>query len=198
MTPFLGAINGHANGTAPQTNTDMLLDGTRAALNHLLIRARAHLPAECLPHLARAHFSTANTGTPYFPSPLKQTEAISALKAVEAAVAASIADLGNASVHERKINVDLERASAFLFSTYLATVGGMDKAHPKVKKYLKGKPYSDIHFFSPVDLFADLYQTPTFSKHSPYFTVGFLQTYTRRRFLVNISIFMGLWKLRKP
>ena len=140
MTPFLGAINEHANGGAPRDNTaNTLLDGTRAALDHLLIRARAHLPAECLPHLARAHFSTANTGTPYFPSPLKQTEAISALKAVEAAVAASIADLANAPVHERKINVDLERASAFLFSTYLATVGGFDKAHPKVKKYLKGE-----------------------------------------------------------
>ena len=32
----------------------------------------------------------------------------------------------------------LERATAFLFSTYLATVGGLDKSNPKVKNILKG------------------------------------------------------------
>jgi hypothetical protein len=136
MTPFLGTGHGSANGTTAPHYT--LLDGTRSALKHLLERARAQIPEECLSHIDRVHFSTANTGTPYFPSPLKQTEAISALKAVEAGVAASIADLAN-ELQDRKINVDLERASAFLFSTYLATVGGMNKAHPKVKKLLKGE-----------------------------------------------------------
>jgi hypothetical protein len=132
MTPYL---TGAASASPPPTNT--LLEGTYAALDYLLQQAAAHLPEECLPHIARTQFSTANTGSPYFPSALKQTEAISALKAVEAGVAASIADL-RANVPARRVNVDLERASAFLFSTYLTTVGGMDKAHPKVKKYLKG------------------------------------------------------------
>lgn len=146
MTPFLGALDGYANGTVTHANgtttasSNTLLDGTQAALKHLLQRASAQLPPECLPHVARTHFSTANTGSPYFPSPLKQTEAISALKAVEAGLAASIADLANTPVPHRQINVDLERASAFLFSTYLATVDGLDKAHPKVKKYLKSRP----------------------------------------------------------
>jgi hypothetical protein len=46
----------------------------------------------------------------------------------------------------RSINVDLERATAFLFSTYLATVGGMDKSNPKVKKLLKGWSYSSLQY----------------------------------------------------
>ena len=133
----MGDTNGHTNGTAPQSKST-LLDGTNSALKHLLNRAQAQLPEECLAHVSRVNFSTANTGRPYFPGPLKQTEAISALKAVEAGVAASIADLG-IKAQERRINVDLERASAFLFSTYLATVDGLDKANPKVKKYLKGR-----------------------------------------------------------
>jgi hypothetical protein len=138
MTPYLGAegtSNGH-NGTAANDD-NALLAGTRTALQHLLTKAKQQLPAESLPHIASVEFSTANTGSPYFPSPLKQTEAISALKAVEAGVASSIADLKDGST-TRSINVDMERATAFLFSTYLATVGGMDKANPMAKKLLKG------------------------------------------------------------
>lgn len=137
MTPYLGSDttqNGNTNGTSGVYD---LLDGTKAALEQLLVKAKDNLPGECIPHISRVHFSTANTGSPYFPSPLKQTEAITALKAVEAGVASAIADLRDGP-ETRSIDVDLERATAFLFSTYLATVGGMDKAHPKVKKLLKG------------------------------------------------------------
>lgn len=134
MTPYLGS---ESNGTSGKLELYSLLDGTKTALEQLLARAKDNLPQEALPHISRIHFSTANTGTPYFPSPLKQTEAITALKAVEAGVASAIADLKDGST-TRSIDVDLERATAFLFSTYLATVGGMDKAHPKVKKLLKG------------------------------------------------------------
>ncbi|KAF2680297.1 CoA-transferase family III [Lentithecium fluviatile CBS 122367] len=156
MTPFLGARNGDSNGTLSPNYT--LLDGTRSALKHLLDRVKDQLPEECLAHIDHVDFSTANTGSPYFPSPLKQTEAISALKAVEAGVAASIADLASES-RERKINVDLERASAFLFSTYLATVGGMNKAHPKVKKLLKDTDLLQAQSILYRRLSANLYET---------------------------------------
>jgi hypothetical protein len=138
MTPYLGTqrIVNDLENRVPSTST--ILSGTRLALEQLLAKAKEHLPEECLSHVAKVNFSTANTGSPYFPSPLKQTEAISALKAVEAGVASAIADLrkGPKAI---KINVDLERATAFLFSTYLATVGGMDKPNPRVKKLLKGR-----------------------------------------------------------
>src|SRR4051812_27653581 len=107
MTPFIGAGSGSLNQHATQGYT--LLEGTRSALQHLLARAKGQFPEECLQHIARVGFSTANdSGTPYFPSPLKQTEAISAIKVVEAGVAAAIADI-SLGAKERSINVDLER-----------------------------------------------------------------------------------------
>lgn len=72
------------------------------------------------------------------PCPFKETEATSALKAVEACVAAAIADLRFSS-KRRKIDVDTERATCFLFSAYLSTVDGMDKANPNVLSRLKGQ-----------------------------------------------------------
>ncbi|KAH3909237.1 hypothetical protein HBI56_187560 [Parastagonospora nodorum] len=157
MTPYLGESPERTlSSDASQSN--VLLSGTRSALQQLLDKAEDHLPAESLPHINRVQFTTANTGSPYFPSPLKQTEAISALKAVEAGVASAIADLKDAS-SVRKINVDLERATAFLFSTYLATVGGMDKAHPKVKKLLKDTDLLKAQSVLYRRLSANLYET---------------------------------------
>lgn len=137
MTPYLGSGQCGTDLDVGASESNSLLAGTRSALQQLLDKVKDNLPEECLPHIAKVHFSTANTGSPYFPSPLKQTEAITALKAVEAGVASTIADL-SAGPKERRINVDLERATAFLFSTYLATVGGLDKSNPKVKNILKG------------------------------------------------------------
>jgi hypothetical protein len=137
MTPYLGAESPSDTANGDSSHENALLTGTRSALRQLLSKAEGQLPPESLSHITRVNFSTANTGSPYFPCPLKQTEAISALKAVEAGVASSIADLKDGST-VRSVNVDMERATAFLFSTYLATVGGMDKANPKVKKLLKG------------------------------------------------------------
>lgn len=136
MAPYLGA-DGMASDQA-MDGTNLLLEGTHTALQQLLAKATGQLPEASLLHIKRARFSTANTGSPYFPSPLKQTEAISALKAVEAGVASAIASLQDGSTSQN-ISVDLERATAFLFSTYLATVGGFDKAHPKAKTLLKGQ-----------------------------------------------------------
>lgn len=135
MAPYLGAEH---NQNTQATQPNALLSGTRTALEQLLSKAKDNLPQEALPHIANVKFSTANTGSPYFPSPLKQTEAISALKAVEAGVASAIADLHD-DQKDRHIAVDLERATAFLFSTYLTTVGGLDKSNPKVRNLLKGK-----------------------------------------------------------
>ncbi|KAF2634879.1 CoA-transferase family III [Massarina eburnea CBS 473.64] len=158
MMPFMGATNDDGSSASTPHGSSALLDGTRLALDHLLAQADGQLPKECLSHIKNVDFSTANTGSPYFPSPLKQTEAISALKAVEASVAASIADLSD-EVRKRSINVDLERASAFLFSTYLATVGGMDKANPKVKKLLKDTDLLQAQSVLYRRLSANLYET---------------------------------------
>lgn len=75
---------------------------------------------------------------PYFPIPLKQTEVASALKAIEGCLASAVADLKHGSHQERRITVNLEKATAFLFQAYQATVGGHGKLDSEVKKYLKG------------------------------------------------------------
>lgn len=84
---------------------------------------------------------------PYFPIPFKETETTAVLKAVEAAVAAAILDARNGVDVERRITIDLERTTAFLFQAYLATVGGLGKLDPEVKHLLKGLPFFLFSFF---------------------------------------------------
>jgi hypothetical protein len=74
----------------------------------------------------------------YFPIPFKETETTAALKAVEALVASSIADL-RFGKRQRHIEVNLEQTTCFLFQTYLATIDGLGKYSPGVKSKLKGK-----------------------------------------------------------
>lgn len=82
------------------------------------------------------------TGTrdrPYFPIPFKETELSAALKAVEGCVASSLADerFGNETAG-RRIVVDQEKTTAFLFQAYLARVGGLGKLDKNVRSFLKG------------------------------------------------------------
>ena len=72
-----------------------------------------------------------------FPCPLKQTEAMSALKAVEIALVATIADLQEAR-QSGSISLSVERMACSLFAAYLCTIDGMWKGHPDVATKLKG------------------------------------------------------------
>jgi hypothetical protein len=129
----------HTNGSRESNNgtaSYSMLEETKKAVETLLKLAKCQIPHECQQAIRDVKFTTANTGTPDFPCPFKETEAAGALKAVEAGIASSIADLA-LGPEKRKATVDLERASAFLFSTYLATIGGLDKGKPESKKLLK-------------------------------------------------------------
>lgn len=68
------------------------------------------------------------------PCPLKQCETVSALKAVEASIANAIGKLRFQI--EQKVEIDLQHATLFLFMAYLATVDGLGKLDPEVKKKL--------------------------------------------------------------
>lgn len=114
-----------------------MLEETEKTLETLLQLAKDQIPQECRRLIADATFETANTGSPYFPCPFKETEAMSALKAVEAGIAASIANLIEGE-RDRRLVVNLERASAFVFSAYLSTIGGMSKGNKAVTSVLKG------------------------------------------------------------
>jgi hypothetical protein len=141
MAPSL--LNGDGSGdsiylSGSARKSYSMLAETHKALEKLLQLANNQLPSECIELITAAEFTTSNPGTPDFPCPVKETEAAGALKAVEAGVAAAIANL-RLGEQKRKIVVDLERASCFLFSAYVAAVGGYEKGNPKSRALLKGE-----------------------------------------------------------
>ncbi|KAF9895407.1 hypothetical protein FE257_000313 [Aspergillus nanangensis] len=73
----------------------------------------------------------------YFPIPFKETETLAALKGVEGALAAALANLRYGSDQPRDVKVNLERATAFGCQAYMAKVAGLSKLDPEVKKKLK-------------------------------------------------------------
>lgn len=81
---------------------------------------------------------TGSHDKPYFPIPFKETETTAALKAIEGSVAALLADEKEGK-QDRKIEVNQEKTTAFLFQAYLARVGGLGKLDKDVRKLLKGK-----------------------------------------------------------
>ncbi|GME28013.1 CoA-transferase family III [Neofusicoccum parvum] len=158
MVATNGAPNGAAAANGHSDAAYSMEAETRKSLDSLLQLAKTQIPAECRTIIEKTTFTTANTGSPYFPCPFKETETTSALKAVEAGMAAAIADLVYGE-KERKVTVDLDRASSFLFSAYLSTVGGMNKAHPKVKSILKDTDLLQAQSILYRRLSANLYET---------------------------------------
>jgi hypothetical protein len=73
----------------------------------------------------------------YFPIPFKETETTAALKAVEALVANSLANL-RWGPKSRKVEINLERTTCFLIQTYLSTIDGLGKYDSGIKAKLKG------------------------------------------------------------
>lgn len=95
------------------------------------------LPPEIVSALEHNVTFTSSRDFPYFPIPFKESELAAALKAIEASVASALAGLKDESPKDRRITVNLERTTAFLFQAYLATVGGQGKLDKGVKRFLK-------------------------------------------------------------
>jgi len=115
-------------------------DGASAALQALLASCHAQLPAPCLKHVQNVHFTSSSPSgeAVFFPCPLKEQELVAATKALEACLAAAIADLRYGS-ERRLIEVDVDKTACFLMSAYLTTVDGMDKADAAVKHKIPGE-----------------------------------------------------------
>jgi len=137
--------NGATNLNGAASHRYSMRNETWRALEKLLQLAKSQIPPECCPLIADTSFTTSNTSYPDFPCPFKETEAIGALKAVEGGIAAAIANL-RYGAQARTVTVDLGRASCFLFSTYVAAVGGYDKGNPKSRTLLKGEHCRRIMF----------------------------------------------------
>ncbi|KAL6701568.1 CoA-transferase family III domain-containing protein [Trichoderma pleuroticola] len=97
---------------------------------------------------------------PYFPIPFKETETTAALKAIEASVASLLADTRQeGQVPGRKILVNLEKTTAFLFQAYLARVGGYGKLDKGVKSMLKDTDFLQAQSDPYRRMSANLYAT---------------------------------------
>ena len=117
-----------------------LTDGTKSALKSLLDVSSEEIPDGFYDYIKRVRFhSVEGEGRISLPCPFKETEAVSALKAVEAAAVAALTDLRYGH-EERNITIDFERAATFLFAAYISTVDGMGKGDPNVKAKLPGIP----------------------------------------------------------
>ncbi|KAL2074527.1 hypothetical protein VTL71DRAFT_8305 [Oculimacula yallundae] len=138
-----------------------VLDGSRKATSYLKEVAGNQIPPEIAQHLEDVTLTTSTDGTQiYFPCPFKETEATVALKSVEAASVAALAQLRFPDdARKRKIEVDLERTATFLFSTYIATIAGMGKQDPNVKSKLKNTDLLKAQAILYRRLSANLYET---------------------------------------
>lgn len=115
-----------------------LESGTLAALEALLERSRNEIPEAFREHVGQVTFHSAERESRIsLPCPFKETEAVSALKAVEAGAVAALTDLRHGK-QSRKISIDFERAACFLFAAYISTIDGMGKGNPNVKSKLIG------------------------------------------------------------
>ncbi|KAG4025932.1 hypothetical protein MFRU_048g00430 [Monilinia fructicola] len=152
-------MSASTNNIGADTKPYSVIDGAKEATRTLQQLTGSELPSEILKHLENVTFTTATDGTQiYFPCPFKETEATVALKSVEASVVAAIGDLRYGE-QKRKIEINLEQTAIFLFSTYIATIAGMNKQHPDVKSKLKDTDLLKAQAILYRRLSANLYET---------------------------------------
>ncbi|KAI9833037.1 MAG: hypothetical protein M1819_003870 [Sarea resinae] len=145
--------------TPDETSNYSVLDGARQAIDQALRLAGDQIPQEIRSQVAQLSFSSANANSKvYLPCPFKETEAAVALKSLEACAAAAIADL-RYQVKPRRITVDAELATVFLFSAYVSTLNGLGKADPEVKVLLKDTDLLKAQSILYRRLSANLYET---------------------------------------
>jgi hypothetical protein len=129
-------VNGYTSGTRDTPYS--VIEGAKQATEALRQAVGDQLPSEVLQHVGDVNLATATNGSQiYFPCPFKETEATVALKSIEASAIAAIADL-RFGEKRRVIEINLEQTACFLFSTYIATIGGLWKQDKDVKAKLKG------------------------------------------------------------
>ena len=126
------------DGHHPQPRYSVVKE-SRFALERLVDLCAHLLPQRVLQNVQNVDFVPSPGGERvYFPCPLKEVEATAAIKALEGAVAAAIADLQD-DRKPRSVSVDMDKIACFLMSTYLTTVDGLGKMDPDVKLKLIGQ-----------------------------------------------------------
>lgn len=139
---------------------------------------------------------TSTRDAPYFPIPFKETETTAALKAIEGAVASLLAKTVEGELQPKKINVDLEKTTAFLCQAYMAKVGGLGKLDPGVKALLKGTSIRHNCWLSGQG--TNDHKIRICCRPSQILTAACQPTCMRLRTLESIITFMDLWRLQQP
>ncbi|SPQ22319.1 77fa5a5c-196a-474c-9865-0bd20da78203 [Thermothielavioides terrestris] len=134
--------------------------GAKDALAKLCLACRTELPEAILAFADAVEITSASGkgDEVHFPCPLREQEAVTAIKALEACAAAAIAQL-RYGMESKKIRIDVDRVSAFLMSAYLTTLDGMDKADPRIRERI---PDTDLNQAQSVlyrRMSANLYRT---------------------------------------
>ncbi|KAI1766351.1 CoA-transferase family III [Hypoxylon sp. FL1150] len=135
-------------------------EGSRDAFTHLWKSTETEVPNEFLQYVDRVVFrkSTVSGDAVCFPCPLRQQEAVAALKALEGCAAAAIADVRGPK-QEREISVALENVASFLMSTYITNIDGLDKCDPRAKERIPDTDLNQAQSILYRRLSAGLYKT---------------------------------------
>ncbi len=111
----------------------------REALQVLIKSSRLQLPETFIDYTNNIKFLHGSAGDVVcFPCPLQEQEAASALKALEGAAVAAIADLIENRTTGRSIEVHLDRVTCFLMSAYMVTINDKGKLDPGVQELVRG------------------------------------------------------------
>ncbi|KAK1756177.1 formyl-CoA:oxalate CoA-transferase [Echria macrotheca] len=134
--------------------------GALQALQALIQSCGLNIPEDFLRHVEYIAFTATNPGSDgvHFPTPLKEQDAMLAIKALEACAAAAIADLRYGG-DGRRIAVDVDKTSCFLMSAYLTSIDGMGKQHPGVKQKIPDTDLNQAQSILYRRLSANLYET---------------------------------------
>ena len=134
------------NGIVHPTSYDIVTE-SRTVFSTLLADPKLALPPAITAQAANVHIHGVG-GQPTIPTPWRETEAITATKALEACVALALAErrFRNHSTSEEgskvKASIDTDHATLALFMSYLSTVHGFGKWDKRSLPFLKP---TDIH-----------------------------------------------------
>ena len=122
------------------TDTYSVKGGASKALKELFKACHEQLPKKIPVSIGDVTFtsSSGKGDVVLFPCPLKQQEAVGAIKGLEAIMASALAKHRYGKKPEA-ISVDMMKVACFISSAYITTVDGYTKAHEEVKEYLPGK-----------------------------------------------------------
>lgn len=115
-------------------------NGASMALEALLKKCRDQLPRGISERIGGVKFKSSSEkgDVVLFPCPLKQQEAVGAIKGLEGVMASALANL-RPGLDSGAISVDMMKVACFISSAYITTVDGWSKSDPEVKGLLPGK-----------------------------------------------------------